>query len=105
MGYGLTFLHGFELYPYALGQVEAMMMERRDDSSQAGLLGLKLQVPVGVKLSMNLLYPLQLTAGAEYVLNIMDLSEDQPYVDHSFLDVTGYNRSGLYFSVGLRLCL
>ena len=81
------------------------MMERRDDSSQAGLLGLKLQVPVGVKLSMNLLYPLQLTAGAEYVLNIMDLSEDQPYVDHSFLDVTGYNRSGLYFSVGLRLCL
>ena len=105
LGYGLTFLHGFELYPYALGQVEAMMMERRDDSSQAGLLGLKLQVPVGVKLSMNLLYPLQLTAGAEYVLNIMNLSEDQPYVDHSFLDVTGYNRSGLYFSVGLRLCL
>ena len=64
-------------------------------------------VPIGAKFNVNIVYPLQLTLGAEYILNfnlnkIKDNDNTKSNAERFFFDPTGYKRNGLNIYAGLR---
>lgn len=64
-------------------------------------------IPAGVKVNVNLWYPLQLTAGAEYVINICKLkTKDVNYedVENYIYEPLGAKRDGFNIYAGLRIC-
>ena len=64
--------------------------------------------PLGAKLNLNIMYPLQLVVGAEYIFNIkIPVAKDTERRVHNdpqkfFFDPTGYKRDGLNIYAGLR---
>ena len=62
---------------------------------------------IGAKFNVNIVYPLQLTLGAEYILNfnlnkIKDNDNTKSNAERFFFDPTGYKRNGLNIYAGLR---
>lgn len=67
-----------------------------------------IRFPVGARLNLNIVYPVQLVVGAEYIFNIKipvnDSSSTKVYSDPEkfFFKPTGYKRNGLNIYAGLR---
>ena len=65
-----------------------------------------LRLPVGVKLNVNLFYPVQLQLGATYDVVAFKLNSSESFgykdAENGFLKPNGYSRSGLNFFVGFR---
>ncbi len=106
LGYGLgfEFAHCLELVPYVMAQWESLFFAKHDGQSVSTK---AVRVPIGVKLNVNVCYPVQLTVGAEYDLNFSlnkfdddDNSKSNP--DLFFFNPTGYKRSGMNIYAGLR---
>lgn len=125
LGYGLgfEFAHCLELVPYLMAQWEGLYFENKYESPNATYNnGIKdyhtsdygkdvwthaVRVPIGAKLNVNIVYPLQLTLGAEYILNfnlnkVKDDDNTKSNAERFFFDPTGYKRSGLNIYAGLR---
>lgn len=119
VGVGYHFLHALEIEPYVMAQYEALLFDSEDvgvrsSYANAGeeeslvsdmLITSSVRVPLGLKLNINLWYPVQLTLGAEYDLNIkLDNKEGGSYYRASkyFLDPLGYKRDGLKLYAGFR---
>lgn len=67
IGYGVswTVAHRLEIMPYVLAQTE-MLMATSKEKDYDGYMTLALRTPVGLKLNLNIAYPFQIFAGAEY---------------------------------------
>lgn len=67
-----------------------------------------IRFPVGARQNLNIVYPVQLVVGAEYIFNIKipvnDSSSTKVYSDPEkfFFKPTGYKRNGLNIYAGLR---
>lgn len=137
LGAGYTFAHRVEAVPYFLVKLEYMRMntkrtdkEKQDNVSYPDLSSLGLSIPLGFKFNINLWYPLQLTLGAEFVINtnfgrMMDKvneweaknnengnktvtdkkPSDYSYMKRDFMEPNHYKRSGLNFFAGFRFAL
>ena len=98
-------------------------MEKAVNSNIPSLSSLGLSIPLGLKFNLNLWYPLQLTFGAEYVINVniggsldnlIEWEEDENersyttaysdyhYIKRDFMTPNNYKRSGLNFIAGFR---
>ena len=123
LGYGLgfEFAHCLELVPYLMAQWESLYFANKYEGTQYTGLGnayhaeysgksvwtKAVRVPIGVKLNVNVCYPVQLTVGAEYVLNfsldkIDDDDNTKSNAERFFFNPTGYKRSGMNIYAGLR---
>lgn len=133
-GAGWTFAHMAEIAPYFMGKVEYMNMsikktelEEAMQIETSGLGSLGLSIPIGMKFNVNIWYPLQLTLGAEYVINlnigrtldklnewaaeedksdniiITERPSDYHYIKRDFMEPNNYKRSGLNVFAGFRL--
>ena len=121
MGYGVgyEFAHCLEIEPYLLAQWEGLYFAIKykhetnytssayNDKKSEDVLTNAIRVPIGVKLNMNIIYPLQLMVGAEYIFNfnLGRNEENDNTVSNAkrfFFDPTGYKRSGLNVFAGLR---
>lgn len=122
-GVGFEFAHCLEFEPYFMAQWEGLYFANKYESPNATYNdGTKdyhssdygkdvwtnaVRVPIGVKLHINIVYPVQLTLGAEYILNfkldkIKDDDNTKSNPDRFFFDPTGYKRDGLNIYAGLR---
>ena len=108
-GVGFTALHCIQIMPYLAGQFEAVYLEQKNDKVHKSKWSSVINLPVGVKLNVNLMYPLQLTAGAEYVVNIVkDIDKAAiPYedVENYVYKPLGAKRDGINVYAGFRICL
>lgn len=119
MGYGIgyEFAHCAEIEPYVLAQWESMFFISKKSSPYDGQSGASyargatcnsVRFPLGAKLNLNIMYPLQLVVGAEYIFNIkIPVAKDTERRVHNdpqkfFFDPTGYKRDGLNIYAGLR---
>lgn len=122
LGYGLgfEFAHCLEIEPYLMAQWESLYFKRKSgsgtdniyhysyDNEEKEIWTKAVRLPVGVKLNLNILYPLQLTVGGEYIFNFdVEKAEDddntKSHPDRFFFGPTGYKRSGLNLYAGFRL--
>ena len=116
---GYTFAHKIQLQPYFLAQMEMLYFSEKTVSKTAYDNGdytsaaYSLNLPIGLKASINLHYPVQLTLGAEYRIVAYKFNPDDgqdikyiPYktVDEDFLKPIGFSRSGLNVYGGIRIC-
>ena len=63
------------------------------------------RMPVGLRLNVNIVYPLQLVLGAEYIVNFKIAKDDKETTNDPqkfFFDPTGYKRDGLNLYGGFR---
>lgn len=126
LGYGLGFqmLHSMEIVPYFLAQYELNLFgpykqiftyeNENYDKNKELLTAHAVRVPLGVKLNVNLIYPLQLVVGGEYIFNFHfsdggmaengenSQEEIQTPTEDFFFKPTGYKRDGINLYVGLR---
>ncbi len=119
MGYGVgyEFAHCAEIEPYVLAQWEGMFFiskksspyDGKDGASYAsGATSNSVRFPLGAKLNLNIMYPLQLVIGAEYIFNVkIKVAKDTEKRVHNdpekfFFEPTGYKRDGLNIYAGLR---
>lgn len=130
LGYGLgyEFAHCLEIEPYLMAQWESLYFaikheaskavyingtkidmggQQSSDSSKKSVVTSAVRIPIGVKLNLNILYPLQLIAGGEYIFNFNLDENSYEYnmvsnAERFFFTPTGYKRSGLNFYAGLR---
>ena len=118
LGYGLgfEFAHCLEIAPYLMAQWESLYFSRKSGSfdndynieKEKEIWTNAVRLPVGVKLNLNILYPLQLTVGGEYIFNfdvekVKDDDNTKSHPDRFFFGPTGYKRSGLNLYAGFRL--
>ena len=124
LGYGLgfEFAHCLEIAPYLMAQWEGLFFSRKSGSfdndyksnhdynieKEEDIETNAVRLPVGVKLNLNILYPLQLTVGGEYIFNfdvekVKDDDNTKSHPDRFFFGPTGYKRSGLNLYAGFRL--
>lgn len=127
-GYSWTLLHRLNIMPYVLLQSENLFMARMSTDSDVKVLkkdskgnysettpgplwGTSVKTPVGVKVSLNLAYPVQIFAGAEYnfynfgIKNSKDDATSYETINKHYLEPSGYKRTGLNLYAGLRFCL
>lgn len=125
LGYGLgfEFAHCLEFVPYFMAQWEGLYFANKYESPNAtyndgtkdyhssnygkDVWNHAVRVPIGAKFNVNIVYPLQLTLGAEYILNfnlnkIKDDDNTKSNAERFFFDPTGYKRNGLNIYAGLR---
>ena len=125
LGYGLgfEFAHCLEFVPYFMAQWEGLYFANKYESPNAtyndgtkdyhssnygkDVWNHAVRVPIGAKFNVNIVYPLQLTLGAEYILNfnlnkIKDNDNTKSNAERFFFDPTGYKRNGLNIYAGLR---
>ena len=123
LGYGLgfEFAHSVELVPYFMAQYEGAYFAGKkyketpkhftddysddDSNNKKNVYANSARIPVGIKAHINILYPVQLVVGAEYVFNIKishvsNKNPDDP--DKFFYKPLNYKRSGLNLLAGLR---
>ena len=93
LGFGKTFFSRVEIMPYAMVHYLYALGEEDDyeDFTEA------VRIPIGVKANVNILYPLQLTLGAEYNFMIQKEPEE------SWGDSEGAIYKGWGISAGLRV--
>ncbi len=116
-GVGYEFAHCAEIEPYVLAQWEGMFFISKKASPYNGHNGASyargafshsVRVPLGARLNVNIVYPLQLVVGAEYIFNIkLPTAKDTEKSIHNdpkkfFFNPTGYKRDGLNIYAGLR---
>ena len=113
-GFGYTFAHMVQIMPYAMAQMEWQSFTEKeygasnDPNSQYTM---SARVPIGVKLNLNVVYPIQLTGGLELSPIVFMKSDKKdnamPYADAEkyFFDRRGWKRTGLKFYVGIRWCM
>ena len=99
-----------QVMPYVAGQFEAVHLQQKDGRTQPrSKWSSVINLPVGVKVSVNLMYPLQLTAGAEYVIDLVkDIAKAAiPYEDVKtyVYKPLGAKRDGINVYAGFRICL
>lgn len=107
-GVGFTAMHSIQIMPYVAGQFEAVHLEKKYGDAAQSKLSSIINVPVGIKINVNLMYPLQLTAGAEYVIDAYKFSDAAiPYedVENFIYKPLGAKRDGLNVYAGFRICL
>lgn len=108
-GIGYTAMHSIQIMPYVAGQFEAIHLDKKYGNNPTSKWSSVINIPVGVKLNVNLMYPLQLTAGAEYVINaVKDIDKAAiPYedVENSIYKPLGVKRDGINVYAGFRICL
>lgn len=118
LGYGIgyEFAHCVEIMPYFMAQWEGMLFSEAESSSSQAYRSSEgseatsnsIRFPVGARLNLNIVYPVQLVVGAEYIFNIKipvnDSSSTKVYSDPEkfFFKPTGYKRNGLNIYAGLR---
>lgn len=119
MGYGVgyEFAHCMEIEPYALAQWEGMFFIKKKSSPNkdnynasyaSGATSNSIRFPLGARLNLNIMYPLQLVVGAEYIFNIkIPVAKDTEKRVHNdpekfFFEPLGYKRDGLNIYAGLR---
>ena len=126
LGYGLgwTFAHRFQFMPYVMGQYEGLIFPIKDkdnnnisDKEDDGINWVSsVRVPAGARLHINIWYPVQFVAGAEYVFLVYKGKGEEPSqkgtfnssyetIERHFLNINGWKRSGLNFYAGIRLNL
>ena len=122
LGYGLgfEFAHCLEIEPYLMAQWERLNFTRKSgsgtdniyhdsyDNEEKEIWTKAVRLPVGVKLNLNIFYPLQLTVGGEYIFNfdvdkVKDDDNTKSHPERFFFGPTGYKRSGLNLYAGFRL--
>ncbi len=107
LGVGFTALHCIQIMPYATVQFESVFLDNKyGEGAKSRMTGV-FNIPAGVKVNVNLWYPLQLTAGAEYVINICKLkTKDVNYedVENYIYEPLGAKRDGFNIYAGLRIC-
>ena len=122
LGYGLgfEFAHCLEIEPYLMAQWESLNFTRKSgsgtdniyhdsyDNEETEIWTKAVRLPVGVKLNLNIFYPLQLTVGGEYIFNfdvdkVKDDDNTKSHPERFFFGPTGYKRSGLNLYAGFRL--
>lgn len=122
-GIGYEFAHCLEIEPYVLAQWETMFFISKKASpngptkSQAGprdtlyargATSNSARFPLGARLNINIMYPIQLVVGAEYIFNIkIPVAKNTERRIHNnpekfFFEPTGYKRDGLNLYAGLR---
>lgn len=122
-GIGYEFAHCLEIEPYVLAQWEAMFFISkkaspngptksqagpRDTSYARGATSNSARFPLGARLNINIMYPIQLVVGAEYIFNIkIPVAKNTERRIHNnpekfFFEPTGYKRDGLNLYAGLR---
>lgn len=122
LGYGVGFeiAHSLELQPYIMGQAECAYFKNKmksvndektgnlDDDNRKydkDATSFSVRMPVGLRLNVNIVYPLQLVLGAEYIVNFKISKDDKETINDPqkfFFDPTGYKRDGLNLYGGLR---
>lgn len=122
-GIGYEFAHCLEIEPYVLAQWETMFFISkkaspngptksqagpRDTSYARGATSNSARFPLGARLNINIMYPIQLVVGAEYIFNIkIPVAKNTERRIHNnpekfFFEPTGYKRDGLNLYAGLR---
>lgn len=130
VGVGYTFAHRIEVVPYAMAQLDYLLMDSKDTDYNKEhaievepLASFGLRIPIGVKFNINIAHPLQLQLGAEYVIdavnfgkvtdwaaenqdpNSPNIQSDYSYMKRDFFKPFNYNRYGLNLYAGIRLNL
>ena len=119
LGYGLSknFLAMIDVMPYFMVQGEWSYMINKthvlsgdDDyassSTKEGISAFSVNIPVGLRLGINIAYPVQLTLAGGYNFS-WGFNSDENY-KHSYdtieraLDDIGVNRKGVFFEAGIR---
>lgn len=106
IGYGLskTFVGFFDVMPFFLIQYEAGMMFDNttfdtDDSNSKSILGSSIRVPIGVRFSFNIGYPLRLALEAGYS-PAFGFGDDHKIVKQT-CDIMGAKRNSVFVNLGL----
>lgn len=118
LGYGVgwTFAHRIQVMPYVMAQYEGLVfpIKGHDHNYPKGK-GHDLnwinsaRVPAGVRIHVNIWYPLQVVVGADYNFVVYKSKSDganssYETAKHSFLDVNGWKRTGVNVYGGVRIC-
>lgn len=126
LGYGMTFLHRIQVMPYiyylsyeVIFTMPYSSSNYNDDQAEMDWTHI-IRFPIGLRVNVNLWYPLQLTAGVQYNLNVLTVSMNEADRDESekasnphlwngnardyILEPRGWKRSGLNIYAGLRVC-
>lgn len=111
-GVGFEFAHCIEIVPYLMAEYEGayfMGKEMEDDDedqkSNRDTYSHSVRVPIGLKAHVNIIYPVQLVFGAEYIINwnIPRSEKDTRSNPRTFFyKPLGYHRYGLNLLAGLR---
>ena len=101
MGYGrgFQFGHVFQVMPYGLVQWDLFAFSPKNDDERGGYSVNGVSIPLGLKMNVNLYYPLQLTGGVEYTLRF------NKRIKEVFYEPRGWTPSVLTASIGLRICM
>ena len=106
-GIGFTFAHSIQMMPYACGQFDILQSKTKDGDEGYGYA--QFRIPVGLKLNVNIAYPLQLTGGLEYGICFGGKSDknerDYNALKSYFYDARGWKRNGPKAYIGLRICM
>lgn len=119
LGYGLGFelAHCIELVPYFMAQYEGAYFAGKEYKeaptlfydaelkNKKNVYAHSVRIPTGIKAHINIVYPVQLVVGAEYVfnINISNVSSKNPDDPKKFFyEPFNYQRSGLNLLAGLR---
>ena len=108
MGVGALFLKGCELEAYGLLQLEGWTCSAKDGyefvtgddgSTKKSLWGGYINLPIGVRMQVNLKYPLRIIGGIEYGIKIVGFNKN---IEEFIFDPQDWKRHDLNFFVGLR---
>lgn len=111
-GVGFEFAHCIEIVPYLMAGYEgAYFMDKalkdvdKDQNTNRDTYSHSVRVPIGLKAHVNIIYPVQLVFGAEYIINwnIPRSEKDTRSNPRTFFyKPMGYHRYGLNLLAGLR---
>ena len=119
LGMGFNWFHCLQVMPYFTFGYEGILTQPYDSNDDQAEMDWthSVHVPLGIRASLNLFYPLQITGGVQYNLKVFSVSLAQADKDesaksnphewnhnvyHYILDPAGLKRSGLEWFVGLR---
>ena len=106
-GVGFTAMHSIQIMPYVAGQFEAVLLEKKYGNEAKSKMSSSINIPAGIKVNVNLMYPLQLTAGAEYVFNTYKNKKaavSYEDVEQYIYKPLGAKRDGINVYAGFRIC-
>lgn len=109
IGVGALFLKGCELEAYGMLQLEGWTCSAKDGfefvtsddgkKSKESIYGGYVNLPLGVRLQVNIAYPLRIVGGVEYGIKLVGFNKD---IERCIIDPQDWKRHDLNFFVGLR---
>lgn len=107
-GFGKTMLGFLDLMPFVMAEFDdGEMSEAKassgdtDDDNKKKLRGYFIRVPIGVRLNINIVYPLRLSVEAGYALHYgLGLIKETAVLKDALRDI-GANRGGFFVAAGL----